>query len=236
MRLFIELTLFCTLLVAPVVTSACEVTFHASDKLNLCYQTSTKNLEIESRGRTWDIKLFGYSITEPEELTLSEGRVAVAVVDLTGLSAGGEVRIFLFDGESLKQSCSDAGLYANFLLTLDNRRIALMQHVTKNYYEASSILEVSPSGWRQTSDSTAWNLIIKKYKQAYRQNQVNKADYYASMARAYAITRDPKLENYYFDKLREVVPGGSPSTVIAFRHALDYQAAHLKSGKWCLVP
>lgn len=236
MRLLVPLTLFCTLLAVPCIARACEISFRAGDRVDLCYENKIKSLELKTQSRTWNVKLYGYSIGEPKVLTLSDGDIVIAVVDLAGLSAGGEVRIFLYDGETLKQSCNDAALYANSLLTLRTRYIVLMQHVTKNYFEASSILEVSPSGWRQTPDSTAWDLIVERYEQAYRTNEVSDADFYASMARAYAIMHDSKKEAYYFSKLGSTSHGGSPSTLKTFRRALDYQASHLKSGKWCLVP
>lgn len=200
MRLLTLAALFLLVSGPSAPAASCRSVPSPRADVHVCYRISGIPPKVSAdwwvNARAWHLPMSGYTLTKPQTMSLPghPGGLVIAFVDLTGISAGGRVRILRWRESGLQVNAGPP-LYANTVSLLrahQNVYLVLFQHYTRNDYYADRIIRISAAGWRATRSPRAWWALIARYHRAlvHAATVRDKAADYAFMAAA-ALSMEP---------------------------------------------
>lgn len=179
-------------------------------RLSINYKQDEKVIHIYRGGKDFIIPLSGY---EAKELNIKDidfdGNDEILFLDLTGVSTGGELRLFYWVNESPTEI--DEEYFANkiTLRHLDRRvYILLWQHDTEDLFYCNEVLFFKNGVLLEEISQKVWSEIITSYKKIAASEKSNwrKSRYYSYLAMAYQKIGSRTQAAQYLKKAKTLDP------------------------------
>jgi len=172
------------------------------------YSKDSHNIRIEIQDKAYNFELTGYDATNFYIGDINnDGNDEVVYLDLSGVSAGGELQILIWNGDSFREV---QGEYYATTLRIDcvnnHSYILLMQHDTQDLFYVSDVLKLKNMSLYRSREKSPWNKIITEYTAQMNGKMENwkKSRYHAYIASAYKIIGNVKKAKYHFKRASQL--------------------------------